>query len=93
MPALFAGVQEDIDFAQNLPIITLEGHPRHNAAKLLKEYPRSKKTIVIDIKKFLKKNHLSVSDSSAEKLGPKGQRAVKFLAKHTAKLVDGLLQE
>lgn len=93
MPALFAGVDEDVDFARNFPVITLEGRTAHNAAKLLKEYPREKKTIVVDIRSLLKNKHMDVSDSSAQRLGPKGRKAVEFLARYTAKIVDDLLQQ
>ncbi|MCX5715932.1 MAG: hypothetical protein NTV07_03555 [Candidatus Omnitrophica bacterium] len=93
MPALFSGVQEDIGFARDLPIITLEGHHAHHADKLLKEYARDKVTIVVDVERLLKINLINVSDSSPQKLGPKGNKAVRFLAHYTAKIVDDLLRK
>jgi len=90
MPALFSEVQEDIDFITQYPVITLEGHPAHHAAKLVKKFSQDV-AIEIDIEKFLKDTDIDASDSSPEKLGSNGEKAVKFLAKYTAKKVDALL--
>jgi hypothetical protein len=92
IPALFKGVQEDIDFITNYPVITLEGHPAHFGAILLEEYPRDKEVIEIDIESFLKDKRIEISDSTARALGANGEKAVKLLAEHTAKIVDELLQ-
>jgi hypothetical protein len=90
MPALFSKVQEDIDAITQYPVITLEGHPAHHAAKLVKNFSQ-KVAVEIDIEKLLKDNKIDVSDSSPQKLGPNGENAVKFLAEYTAKIVDKLL--
>ena len=92
MPALFSKVQEDTDFITHYPVITLEGHPAHHAAKLVKSFSQ-KVAIEIDIEKLLKDNKINVIDSSPEKLGPDGEKAVKFLAEYTAKAVDALLSK
>ena len=90
MPALFSNVQEDVDFITRYPVITLEGHPMHHAAKLVKKYSQVV-SAEIDIESLLKEAHIDVSDSSPEKLGPNGEKAVKFLAEYTAKKVAALL--
>ncbi len=92
MPALYAGVQEDIDFIIDFPVITLEGHPMHHAAKLVKKYSQDV-AIEIDIEKLLKDNNIVVSDSTPEKLGQNGEKAVKFLSEHTSKIVNDLLKK
>ena len=66
MPALFTGVQEDIDFITDYPVITLEGHPMHHAARLVRKYSQ-KVDLEIDIEKLLKRNKLDVTDSSDRK--------------------------
>jgi len=90
MPALFSNVREDVDFITQYPVITLEGHPMHHAAKLVKKYSQVI-SAEIDIENLLKEADIEVSDSSPEKLGPNGEKAVKFLAEYTAKAVDKLL--
>lgn len=90
MPALFSNVQVDIDFITQYPVITLEGHSMHHAAKLVKKFLQNV-AVEIDIEKLLKDNDIDVSDSSPEKLGPNGEKAVGFLAEYTAKKVDTLL--
>ncbi|OIO33204.1 MAG: hypothetical protein AUJ70_03605 [Candidatus Omnitrophica bacterium CG1_02_40_15] len=90
MPALFSNVQEDVDFIIRYPVITLEGHPMHHAAKLVKKYSQAI-SAEIDIENLLKEVNIEVLDSSAEKLGPNGEKAAKFLAEYTAKQVDKLL--
>lgn len=92
MPALFSNVQEDIDFITQYPVITLEGHPMRHAAKLVKKFLQNA-TVEIAIEQLLKDNNIEVSDSSPEKLGPNGEKAVNFLAEYTAKAVDALLSK
>ncbi len=87
MPALFSGVQEDIDFITDYPVVTLEGHSMHHAAKLVKKYSQ-KVDFEIDIEKLLKDNCIDASDSSAEKLGPNGKKAVKFLSERVVSLLS-----
>ena len=85
MPALFSNVQEDVGFVKNYPVITIEGHTDHHAAKLLKKYS-VKPAVEIDVEKFLKDNSMDISDSSAERLGPNGEKAVESLAAYIAKI-------
>lgn len=92
MPALFSNIQEDVDFITQYPVITLEGHPAHHAAKLVKKFSQDV-AVEIDIERLLKDNNIDVSDSSSEKLNPNGEKAVKFLAECTAKAVDKLLSK
>lgn len=89
MPALFSNVQEDVDFVKNYPVITIEGRPGHHAAKLLKKHS-VKPAVEIDVEKLLKDVGIDVSDSSPEKLGPNGERAVKFLAEYASKAAHTL---
>lgn len=90
MPALFTDVEEDIDFITDFPVITLEGHPMHHAAKLVKKYSQGVDA-EIDIEELLKENNIGTLDSSPEKLGPNGKIAVNFLSKHVSNIVRDLL--
>lgn len=90
MPALHAGVQEDIDFITQYPILTIEACEYSCAKRLVQKYSQ-KNMVTVMAEDFLKEKNIVLEKDTPERLSAEGKRAVELLAEFCASKVDELL--
>ncbi len=90
-PALIGGVQEDVVFAKENPVLIIEGCQERCCEKIVHEAKGQIKAI-INVEDVLK-DHRDLEPESRAKLGPKGMKLAEIVGELAAKKVDEILAE
>ena len=90
-PALIGGVQEDVTFAKENPVLVIDGCRERCCEKIINEAKGQIKAI-INIEDVLKE-HKELQPESRAKLGPKGMKLAEMVGELAAKKVDEMLSE
>jgi len=90
-PALIGGVQEDVTFAKENPVLVIDGCREKCCEKIVKQ-AEGKIKAVINIEDVLKE-HEDLQPESRVKLGPKGMKLAEIAGVLAAKKVDEILAE
>ncbi len=90
-PALISGVQEDVTFAKENPILVIDGCGEKCCEKIVNEAKGEIKA-VINVENVLKR-HNDLQPESRAKLGPKGMKLAELVGEMAAKKVDEILAE
>ena len=90
IPALLAGVKEDLDFVKNRPALIIDGCEEKCCEKIVKN-ANGKIRAVINIKDVLNE-HSELQPESRVKLGPKGMKLAEIVGDIAAKKVDEILE-
>ncbi len=90
-PALIGGVQEDIIFAKENPVLVIDGCGEKCCEKIVNEAKGQIKAI-INVGDVLKE-HQDLQPESRAKLGPKGMKLAEIVGELAAKKVDEILAE
>jgi uncharacterized metal-binding protein len=90
-PALIGGVQEDITFAKENPVLVIDGCEQKCCEKIVSEAKGQIKA-VINVEDILKE-HKDLQPESRAKLGPKGMKLAEIVGELAAKKVDEILAE
>jgi uncharacterized metal-binding protein len=90
-PALIGGVQEDITFAKENPVLVIDGCGEKCCEKIINEAKGQVKAI-INVEDVLKE-HRDLQPESRVKLGPKGMKLAEIVGELAAKKVDEILAE
>lgn len=90
-PALIGGVQEDVVFAKENPVLVIDGCGEKCCEKIVDEAKGQVKA-VINVEDVLK-DHKDFQPESRAKLGPKGMRLAEIVGELAAKKVDEILAE
>jgi uncharacterized metal-binding protein len=90
-PALIGGVQEDVTFAKENPVLVIDGCGEKCCEKIVSEAKGQIKAI-INVEEVLKE-HKDLQPESRAKLGPKGMRLAEIVGELAAKKVDEILAE
>ena len=88
-PALIGGVQEDVVFAKENPVLVIDGCGEKCCKKIVNEAKGQVKAI-INIEDVLKE-HKDLQPESKAKLGPKGMKLAEIVGELAAKKVDEIL--
>lgn len=88
-PALINGVEEDIVFAKENPVLVIDGCGEKCCEKIVKQFEGQLKA-TINVKDVLAKNK-ELEPESRAKLGPKGMKLAQLIGEMAAKKVDELL--
>ena len=89
-PALLGGVQEDIDFVRNNPVLVIDGCEEKCCEKIVKEAGGNIKAI-INVKNVLKE-HRDLKPESRAKPGTKAMELAEIVGTIAAKEVDRILE-
>jgi uncharacterized metal-binding protein len=90
-PALIGGVQEDIIFAKENPVLVIDGCEQKCCEKIVSEAKGQIKA-VINVENILKE-HKDLQPESRARLGPKGMKLAEIVGELAAKKVDEILAE
>jgi len=90
-PALIGGVQEDVTFAKENPVLVIDGCGEKCCEKIVNEAKGEIKA-VINVEDVLKE-HKDLEPESRAKLGPKGMKLAEIVGEMAAKKVDEILAE
>jgi uncharacterized metal-binding protein len=90
-PALIGGVQEDVDFAKNNPVLVIDGCRERCCEKTVNQ-AEGKVRAVINVEDVLKQ-HEDLQPESRVKLGPKGMKLAEIVGQIAAEKVDEILVE
>jgi uncharacterized metal-binding protein len=90
-PALIGGVQEDVVFAKENPVLVIDGCGEKCCEKIVREAKGQVKAI-INVEDILKQ-HRDLQPESRAKLGPKGMKLAEIVGELAAKKVDEILAE
>jgi len=90
-PALIGGVQEDITFAKENPVLVIDGCGEKCCEKIVNEAKGQVKAI-INVEDVLKE-HEDLQPESRAKLGPKGMKLAEIVGELAAKKVDEILAD
>lgn len=90
-PALIGGVQEDVDFAKNNPVLVIDGCAEKCCEKIVNK-AEGKVKAVINVEDVLHQ-HKDLQPESRAKLGPKGMRLAEIVGEIAAGKVDEILAE
>jgi uncharacterized metal-binding protein len=90
-PALIGGVQEDITFAKENPVLVIDGCGEKCCEKIVNEAKGQVKAI-INVEEVLKE-HKYLQPESRAKLGPKGMKLAEIVGQLAANKVDEILAE
>jgi uncharacterized metal-binding protein len=88
-PALIGGVQEDVTFAKENPVLVIDGCGEKCCEKIVNEAKGQVKAI-INVEDVLKE-HKDLQPESRAKLGPKGMKLAEIVGELAAKKVDEIL--
>ncbi len=90
-PALIGGVQEDVTFAKENPVLVIDGCGEKCCEKIVNE-AKGRIKAVINVEDVLKE-HKDLQPESRAKLGPKGMKLAEIVGEIAAKKVDEILAE
>ena len=90
-PALIGGVQEDVTFAKENPVLVIDGCGEKCCEKIVNEAKGQVKAI-INVENVLKE-HRDLQPESRAKLGPKGMKLAEIVGELAARKVDEILAE
>jgi uncharacterized metal-binding protein len=90
-PALIGGVQEDVTFAKENPVLVIDGCGEKCCEKIVNE-AKGRIKAIINVEDVLKE-HKDLQPESRAKLGPKGMRLAEIVGELAAKKVDEILAE
>jgi uncharacterized metal-binding protein len=90
-PALIGGVQEDVTFAKENPVLVIDGCREKCCEKIVSEAKGQVKA-VINVEDVLK-IHKDLQPEARAKLGPKGMKLAEIVGELAAKKVDEILVE
>jgi glycine cleavage system H protein len=90
-PALIAGVEEDIVFARDNPVLIIDGCEKACCEKMIRE--RGGKIAGVVNVKDVQNRHGNLKAESRRILGPEGEKLVDLVARLAAKEVDRILEE
>jgi uncharacterized metal-binding protein len=85
------GVQEDVNFAKENPVLVIDGCGEKCCEKIVNEAKGQIKAI-INVEDILKE-HKDLQPESRAKLGPKGMKLAEIVGELAAKKVDEILSE
>jgi glycine cleavage system H protein len=88
-PALIGGVQEDVVFAKENPVLVIDGCGEKCCEKIVNEAKGQVKA-VINVEDVLKE-HKDLQPESRAKLGPKGMKLAEIVGELAARKVDEIL--
>ena len=88
-PALIGGVQEDVTFAKENPVLVIDGCGEKCCEKIVNEAKGQVKA-VINVEDVLKE-HKDLQPESRAKLGPKGMKLAEVVGELAARKVDEIL--
>jgi len=90
-PALIGGVQEDVTFAKENPVLVIDGCGEKCCEKIVNQAEGNVKA-AINAEDVLKE-HKDLQPESRAKLGPKGMKLAEIVGELAAKKVDEILAE
>jgi uncharacterized metal-binding protein len=90
-PALIGGVQEDVTFAKENPVLVIDGCGEKCCEKIVNQAEGNVKA-AINAEDVLKE-HKDLQPESRAKLGPKGMKLAEIVGELAAKEVDEILAE
>jgi glycine cleavage system H protein len=90
-PALIGGVQEDVTFAKDNPVLVIDGCGKKCCEKIVNEAKGQIKA-TINVEDILKE-HKDLQPESRARLGPKGMKLAEIVGELAAKKVDEILSE
>jgi uncharacterized metal-binding protein len=90
-PALIGGVQEDVTFAKENPVLVIDGCGEKCCEKIVNGAKGQVKA-VINVEDVLKE-HRDLEPESRAKLGPKGMKLAEMVGERAANKVDEILAE
>jgi len=90
-PALIGGVQEDVTFAKENPVLVIDGCGEKCCEKIVNEANGQVKA-VINVEDVLKE-HKDLQPESRAKLGPKGMKLAEIVGELAARKVDEILRD
>jgi len=90
-PALIGGVQEDVTFAKENPVLVIDGCGEKCCEKIVNEAKGQVKAI-INVEDVLKE-HKDLQPESRAKLGPRGMKLAEIVGELAANKVDEILAE
>jgi uncharacterized metal-binding protein len=88
-PALIGGVQEDVTFAKENPVLVIDGC-REKCCEKIVDREKGQVRAVINVEDILK-DHKDLQPESRAKLGPKGMKLAEIVAELAAEKVDEIL--
>ena len=91
IPALISGVQEDVTFVKENPVLVIDGCSEKCCEKIVNEAKGQIKAM-ISVEDVLKE-HKDLKPESRAKLGPKGVKLAEVVGELAAKKVDEILAE
>ena len=90
-PALISGVQEDVGFVRENPVLVIDGCGEKCCEKIVNEAKGQIKG-TINVQEILKE-HSDLQPESRANLGPKGMKLAEIIGEMAAKKVDEILIE
>ena len=90
-PALISGVQEDVEFVRNNPVLVIDGCGEKCCEKIVNEAKGQIKATV-NVQEVLNE-HKDLQPESRANLGPKGVKLAEIIGEIAAKKVDEILVE
>jgi uncharacterized metal-binding protein len=90
-PALIGGVQEDVTFAKENPVLVIDGCREKCCEKIVNE-AKGRIKAIINVEDVLNE-HKDLQPESRTKLGPKGMKLAEIVGEMAAKKVDDILAE
>ncbi len=90
-PALIGGVQEDVVFAKENPVLVIDGCGEKCCEKIVNEAKGQIKAI-INVEDILR-DHEDLQPETRAKLGPRGMKLAEIVGELAAKKVDEILAE
>ena len=90
-PALISGVQEDVVFAKENPVLVIDGCEQKCCEKIVNE-AKGQVRATINVQDVLNE-HKDLQPETRAKLGPKGMKLAQIIGEIAAKKVDEILSE
>lgn len=90
-PALIAGIEEDVVYAKENPVLVIDGCEEGCCEKIVRELG-GKVTGIVKVKE-VQKEHGDLIPESRRRLGPEGEKLVDLVAKLAADEVDRILKK
>lgn len=90
-PALIAGVEEDVVFARENPVLIIDGCEKSCCEKMVRE--RGGKIAGVVKVNEVQKRHGNLRPESMRTLGPDGEKLVDLVARLAAEEVDRILEK
>jgi uncharacterized metal-binding protein len=88
-PALIGGVQEDVVFAKENPVLIIDGCGERCCEKIVNK-AKGKIKAVINVEDVLK-GHKDLQPESRAKIGPKGMKLAEIIGEMAAEKIDEIL--